>query len=163
MHTGYSDRNLNYSLTWNWKSRLFSMTKCDSTLLCLSVIFHRMCQSIYICDAIREKGPTIQNWKFTRRAIEEIAAALNAFKDFFSIIHLSQNNVDKTFLIAAHERSIEKLIESRIIRKSIFWIVGPFSRIGSHISSSLVFYLSSTRKLDIYQYNYTVNYNILQL
>ena len=41
-----------------------------------------------LCDAIREKGPTIQKWKFTRRTIKETAAALNAFKDFFSIIHI---------------------------------------------------------------------------
>ena len=38
---------------------------------------------MWVCDAIREKGPTIQKRKFTRRAIEETAAPLNAFKDFF--------------------------------------------------------------------------------
>ena len=65
---------------------------------------------ICICDAIREKGSTIQKLEFTRRAIEEIKAALNAFKDSFSIIHILQNNVDKKFLIALHERSIQKLI-----------------------------------------------------
>ena len=67
----------------------------------------------------------IQKWKFTRRAIEEIKTAPNAFKDFFSIIQILQNDVDKKFLIAPHERSVQKLIESRIIRPSIFWIVGP--------------------------------------
>ena len=67
---------------------------------------------LIICDAIREKRPTIQKWKFRRRAIEEIAAALNAFKDSFSIIQI---NVDNKFLIVAHETSIQKLIESRIL------------------------------------------------
>ena len=79
-----------------------------------------------ICDAIREKGPTIQEWKFIRRAIEEIETAPNAFKDSFSIIHILQNNVDKKILIAPYERSVHKLTESRIIRQSIFWIVGSF-------------------------------------
>ena len=37
----------------------------------------------------------------------QTADALNAFKDFFSIIQISQNNVDKKFLIAPHERSVE--------------------------------------------------------
>ena len=81
---------------------------------------------IYICDAIREKGHTIQTWKFTRRAIEQIKVALNAFKDSFLMIHILQNNVDKKFLFAPHGRSVQKLIESRKIRKSIFWIVVPF-------------------------------------
>ena len=68
----------------------------------------------------------IQKWKFTRRAMEEIKAALNAFKDSFSIIYILQYNLNKTFLIATHERSVQKFKESRIIRKSILWIVGPF-------------------------------------
>ena len=42
----------------------------------------------FICDVIRENGPTMQKWKFTQRGIEEIAAALNTFKDSFSIIHI---------------------------------------------------------------------------
>ena len=46
---------------------------------------------------------------------EEIAAALSALKDSFSIIHNLQNNVGKKFLIAPHERSDQKLIESHII------------------------------------------------
>ena len=41
------------------------------------------------------KGPTIQKWKFTRRAIKEIKIAPNTFKDSFSIIHILQNDVDK--------------------------------------------------------------------
>ena len=43
------------------------------------------------------------------------AAAPNTFKDSFSIIHILQNNVDKKFVIAPHERSVKKLIESRRI------------------------------------------------
>ena len=50
----------------------------------------------------------------------------------FSIIHILQNNVDKKILISPYEKSVQKLIESRIIQKSIFWIVGPFFRIASH-------------------------------
>ena len=85
-----------------------------------------------ICDAIWEKGPTIEKWKFIRRVIEEIAAAPNAFQDSFSVIYILQNNLDK-ILIAPHERSVQKVVESRIIRKSIFLILGPFSRIASHM------------------------------
>ena len=51
---------------------------------------------------------------------KDIKAAPDAFKDSFSIIHILQNNVDKKFLIAPDERSVQKLIESGIIRKSIF-------------------------------------------
>ena len=89
------------------------------------------------CDVIREKGPTIQKWKFTRRTIKEIKTTPNAFKDSFSIIHILQNNVDEKFPIAHHERSIHKLMELRIIRKLIFWIVGPFSRIASQMAPRL--------------------------
>ena len=62
-------------------------------------------------DAIRNKGPTIQKSKFTRRAIEKIVAAPNAFKDCFLIIDILQNNVNTKFLIALHARSVQKLIE----------------------------------------------------
>ena len=55
------------------------------------------------------------------------------WNSFSIIIYILQNNVDKKILIAPDERSVQKLIESRIIRKSIFCIVGPFSRIASHI------------------------------
>ena len=73
----------------------------------------------------------------------------------FSIIHILQNNVDKQFLIAPHERSVQKLIESRIIRKSIFLIVDPFSRIASHIpvcnSSKPVFNIPVSSQV-VFQY-----------
>ena len=55
-----------------------------------------------ICDAIWEKGSTIQVWKSTRWAIEEIAAAPNVFIDSFPITHILQNSVDKKFLIGPH-------------------------------------------------------------
>ena len=61
------------------------------------------------------------------------AAALNTFKDSFLIIDILWNNVDKKFVISPHERSVQKITESRLIRKSMFWIVGPVSRIASHI------------------------------
>ena len=44
--------------------------------------------------------PPVQKYKFTTRAIEEIKTAPNA-----------------KFLSAPHERSVQKLIESRTIRK----------------------------------------------
>ena len=43
--------------------------------------------------------------------------------------HILQNNVDKKFLVAPHERSVQKLIESRIIRKSIFWIASHINQV----------------------------------
>ena len=54
----------------------------------------------------------------------------NLHGERLKIIHILQNNVDKKCLIAPHEKSVQKLIESRIIRKSI---LRPFSRIASHI------------------------------
>ena len=105
-----------------------------------------------ICVANREKGSMIQKWKFTRRAIEERVAAPNAFKDSFSIIYILQNNVNKKFLIALHKRSVQKLIESRIIRKSIFWIVGPFSRIALHMQ-----YLSSIKRWRVFAFLQKIN------
>ena len=36
------------------------------------------------------------------------------------MIHILQNTVDKIFLITPHERSVQELIEARIIRKSFF-------------------------------------------
>ena len=72
----------------------------------------------------------MQKWKFTQRGIEEIPEHVQRL--FFYNSYLAYN-VDKQFLIALHERSVQKLIESHIIRKSIFWIVGPFSRIASHM------------------------------
>ena len=76
----------------------------------------------------------IEKRKFTQQAMEDIKSALNTFKDFFSIIHILHNNVDKQCLIAPHDKSAQKLIELRNIRKSIFWIVGPFSQMASHMA-----------------------------
>ena len=78
---------------------------------------------------LRSKSENLHGERLKNRA-----AAPNAFKESFSIIYILQNNVDKKCLFAPHEILVQKLIESRIIRKLFFWIVGPFTRIASHMS-----------------------------
>ena len=80
----------------------------------------------------RDLWPKSKNLHGDER-LKKSKPAPNALEDCFSIIHILQKNVDKKFLISPHERPVQKLIESRIVRKSIFWIEGPFSRIASHM------------------------------
>ena len=69
----------------------------------------------------------------------------------FLIIYIFQNNADTTFLIAPLERSVQELIESIIILKSIFRFEGPFSRIASHIVIHSNCYMI---KMDKFHINY---------
>ena len=65
-------------------------------------------------------------------------ANLSDYKNKYNAIQEKGPTIQKwkKILIAPYERSIQKLIKSRIIRKSIFRIVGPFSRIASQMLKS---------------------------
>lgn len=74
----------------------------------------------------------IQKLKLTLCAVEKISIPLSACKNYFFKIHISKSNENENILTGSYERSILKFIESFIIQKSIFLIVGSFSQIKSY-------------------------------
>ena len=86
-----------------------------------------------ICDAIREKGPTIQKIDF-RIMCDPISLWTDhlwgAIRNFLSTSFCKAWIIEKEFLHAF--RAVLISLIARHINFH-FWIVGPFSRIASHI------------------------------
>ena len=86
-----------------------------------------------ICDAIREKGPTIQkiDFRIIRDSINfSTDLSWGAIRNFLSTLCCEIRIIEKKSLNAFRAAAVSSIARRVNFH---FWIVGPFSRSASHI------------------------------